>query len=398
MPKANLTIGRIDRFRPAAGKREDVLFDTVIPGFGVRCQASGRKSFLLQFRFNGHQRKMSLGDVRVVGLAAARSRAQQILGQVAAGIDPLESKREADRAGGRRLDRALEAFAKDQARRKVVKRNEVASLLRRELLNPIGPVDIAKLTRQDLVMRIAEVEETRPGAASALRSNLTAFLNFAVDAGLLSASPLAGWRKPKPTRAQRLEQTGRVLSDDEIVELWRGTTTNEVRPYYGFLWLLLLTGQRRQETVEMRWEDITERGGMAIWTIPAALAKNGIEHPVPLPPLALEIIKAQPRWSRTPYVFAGRNRNPMGHFSHNKAAFIERTGMRHFTLHDLRRTYRTGLSSLGVEERVAEAMLNHTRPGLIAVYNRDDMWEKRLQCAQMWADHIGNLVAAGGSS
>jgi hypothetical protein len=42
------------------------------------------------------------------------------------------------------------------------------------------------------------------------------FLGWATNEGLISASPLVGWRRERRTRAERLEQPGRALSDDEL--------------------------------------------------------------------------------------------------------------------------------------------------------------------------------------
>ena len=92
-------------------------------------------------------------------------------GEDPAGEDKPEAKRE--RA---RLDHALNDYESDLERRKVVKRGEVMSLLRRELSKPLSNVELRTLTGNDLVKRIGEVEASgRPGAAKELRKVAAVF-------------------------------------------------------------------------------------------------------------------------------------------------------------------------------------------------------------------------------
>ena len=81
------------------------------------------------------------------------------------------------------------------------------SLLRRELLAPLGNVELGTITRNAVVNLISAIEQGgRPGAAQNLRKSASVFLGWAVDAGLIHASPLAGWRRQRRTRAERLER------------------------------------------------------------------------------------------------------------------------------------------------------------------------------------------------
>lgn len=103
------------------------------------------------------------------------------------------------------------------------------------------------------------------------------FLGWCVDEGLLPANPLAGWRQPRRTRAERLERPGRALADGELAALWTACEANG-STFAAYLRSLLLTGQRRTETALMRWKDVDLGGG--VWTIPAAVTKSGREHRV----------------------------------------------------------------------------------------------------------------------
>ena len=72
----------------------------------------------------------------------------------------------------------------------------------------------------------------------------------------------------------------------------------------------------------------------------------------------------------------------------------EASGLAHWTLHDLRRTFRSGLSALGIDYAVRELMLNHVvGDDLDQRYDRDPRWSRRVEAAERWAQHVLGIVA-----
>ncbi len=59
-----------------------------------------------------------------------------------------------------------------------------------------------------------------------------------------------------------------------------------------------------------------------------------------------------------------------------------------FTLHDLRRTVRTGLARLGIRPDIAERCLNHAQAGIIATYDTHHYLEEKRDALTQWADHL----------
>ena len=77
-------------------------------------------------------------------------------------------------------------------------------------------------------------------------------------------------------------------------------------------------------------------------------------------------------------------------------AVTKSKGLAPWTLHDLRRTMRTGLGRLGVDQEIAELMLNHAVSNeLQAVYDRGDYWTRRREAADRWAQHVIEKVEPG---
>jgi integrase len=163
--------------------------------------------------------------------------------------------------------------------------------------------------------------------------------------------------------------------------------------------VLLLTGQRRTETALMRWPDLDLDAG--VWTIPADVTKSGREHRVPLAREVVALLAGMPRLAGSSLVFPGRNGKAISGWSKRLAPVMVATaaaGMRPWSLHDCRRTFRTGLGRLGVAPHIAELLVNHALSDeLAAIYDRGEYQQQRVEAAGRWATHVRGLVEAGAS-
>lgn len=397
--KIRFTTRRIAALTCPPGKDRVAIFDTEQPGLAVRVTPTGNKTWYVITRTgpgrSGKVRWYAIGAVAKVPLADARKRAREILGAVARGLDPVAEERKA-RVG--RLAEALDAYARDLERRGIVNRRKWTVLLQRELLGRFGDVPLAGLDRRSLAGAIAQLEsQGQRGKAADFRQRVSGFLNWCVDQGLLQASPLAGWRRPRRSRAERLERPGRALEDREIPILWRAFEASPDPVFAAYLRTLLLLGQRRTETALMRWRDVDLDA--CLWTIRAEVTKAGREHKVPLPREVVTILASQPRLAGSELVFPGRGAAPMTGWSKRMRpvhAASRELGLEPWTLHDLRRTVRTGLARLGVRDEIAERILNHSVRDVLAVtYDRSDRLEEMREALTMWAGHVLALVGTG---
>ena len=126
-----------------------------------------------------------------------------------------------------------------------------------------------------------------------------------------------------------------------------------------FVRVALLTGQRHEKIISMRWEDIID----GEWRIPTSDREKNTAGALVLPQAALDIINAQPRFASNPYVFAGIGGNHIGGTSYRKARLDKQAGVFGWTLHDLRRTARSLMSRAGVRPDIAERVLGHAIKG-----------------------------------
>jgi hypothetical protein len=112
--------------------------------------------------------------------------------------------------------------------------------------------------------------------------------------------------------------------------------------------------------------------------------------------LALNIIKSQPQRD-SEYVFGqwgskGGFHSWSYHTAILKARVTEGRAVPHWTLHDLRRTMRTGLGRLGVAPHVAELCINHVRGGVQAIYDRHNYQSDMESALALWSEHVAQIV------
>jgi integrase len=148
----------------------------------------------------------------------------------------------------------------------------------------------------------------------------------------------------------------------------------------------------------MKWADVSSDGE---WMLPLEPREKGNARSLLLPPLALDIIRAQPRLASNEHVFAGRGGGPLCGFGTLKAAFDAKlSDVAPWVIHDLRRTARSLMSRAGVSSEHAERVMGHAIAGVEGVYDRHEYRdEKRNALARLAAlieaivDPRANVVA-----
>jgi integrase len=187
----------------------------------------------------------------------------------------------------------------------------------------------------------------------------------------------------------------RVLTDAEIGLLWRAT--EGIYPAGPLARFLLLTAVRRSEAAQMTWGEVDLDG--ALWVIPASRTKNNIPHEVPLPHMAVDLLRSLPRFTGGDFVLStsGGRRSIPG-FSlykdaiNHRAAELAPPGLANWRFHDLRRTARTNLASLGTPPFIAELILGHTQKGVHAVYDVHRYQPQKREALELWASKLRTIV------
>jgi integrase len=394
MAKA-LTVKAIENLKPGTARRE--IPDGEVSGLYLTIFPSGKASWIFRYRFGGRTRKLTIGTSPEIGLKDARDLARRAHLRVASGEDPAAEKRAARAAARTPVDRDLVEKVAAQFLARHVKGlapstvREVERILTKEIIPAFRGRRLSEIKRPDVIEFLdGIVDRGAPVFANRTLAWFKGLCNWAIARGLIEISPCAGVKPPGGQETAR----DRVLTDDELKAVWQAADAFEW-PYRGFVQLLILTGQRRSEVSGMTWREIDI--DQELWTLPAARAKNGIEHTIPLSDLGADILQACPRLAGSEFVFTLNGRAPLtGHHAlKRRLDALMPPDTLPWVFHDLRRSVASGLARLGVNLPVIEKLLNHVSgsfAGIVKVYQRHSFTDEKRAAMAAWARHIEQIV------
>ncbi len=361
------------------GKSEAVFWDDDVPGFAVRVLASGKASWVFQYRLGRKQGKMTLGATSALTLTNARVTAAKLHARVRLGQDPQAEKAKARAAQDDTFATIVAIYLKRKAE-ELRPRSLVE--LRRHLevhVRPLHKIALADLTRRDVSTLIAKLADASGNvAANRTGSSIAAFLAWAQREGIVENNVGANHNKLHETSRSR------VLSGDELRQVWQAADAGA--DYHAIVRLLMLTGMRRAEVGGLRWAEVDFAKNVIV--LPGERTKNKRAFELPLSAAAAAILKARPRDGER--VFEG-----FSGFSSCKLALDARVKIEPWVLHDLRRSAATGMANIGVQPHIIEAVLNHqsgAKAGVAGIYNRSSYSLEKRRALDMWAEHLMALV------
>jgi integrase len=397
---ASLTDRKIKSLKP----RDEAYIqpDAQVPGHGLRAMPSGHLSFVLVARYPGSTNPvpLSLGSYGELTLEEAREKARRWRNLIKRGIHPKVQEERERQAALRQQHTTFAAVTEDFIRDKLSterKGREVERDIRREFLPVWGRRPIAEITALDVRAVVkAAVDRSAPYQAHNLLVLARRLFSWAIDQHVygLETSPCERL-KPKAIIGKKAFRT-RILNDDEWRAFWKATE-GMAYPYGALLRMLALTGQRKSEIAEARWREIDFDRKLLV--IPPERMKADAAHVVPLVDYVIAILESLPRFKKGDYVFSTMfGAKPVNGFSKakaklDKAMAAELGGMSEpFVIHDIRRSVRTGLSSLPVPDIVRELVIAHTKPGLHKVYDQFAYVDEKRKALELWAGRLRDII------
>ena len=384
--------------------------DPATPGLQLRVRKksdSFSRTWLLRYRWRKEWVRIVLGHAPGMSLVEARQRAQELRKAIDDGIDPRRARprrREPVAAplpptSGRPDDKHSVEFLVSEfiARylRPTRKRPEYAeAILARDVLpkwkgrdaRTIDPSEVIDLL-DGIVDRGSRVMANRTAAL------LSQLFRFGIHRHIVKTTPVQLLFRPGGKEKARQ----RTLTEGELrIFLADPQACTRYERLSRVMLVLLLTGQRRGELALARWSRIDFDA--KTWTIPDEDSKTGRGHVVPLTDWAVEEFRALKREAESsPWVLpstGGINHVDPKQLTRSVAKcqkrFKER-GIAEFTLHDLRRTCRTGLSQLKVEPHIAERVLNHAQEEMEGVYDQWKFADEKCTALEKWSTYLIGL-------
>jgi integrase len=382
---------------------------TLCDGSGLyfRKQSVERASWVLRYKFAGRPRWMKLGDYPDMSLAEARKQARAERVKLDKAIDPIEERnRELQRQRSRG---SFQELAEEWFDAEIKGRVKHPQIQRRHLDNhwipALGKLKADEVTAGDATRLLRKVRMNAPTTANDLLRCIQRIYAHGLRNRIVTASPVAsltttldagGVEKPR----------SRALTRDELEKLLKAMP---YAPGFGVsntlaVKLLLALCVRKGELLAAKWnafdlDDETSLG--AVWRLNGGRTKTGDGLDIPLSTEAVAWLRQlRVLAGNSEYLFPKRRHDKRSRFPHlgvdtlNAALQSIEHGLDHFTVHDLRRTARTLLASLGVRSEVAERCLNHKLKGIEATYNKHDYFDERRSALSQLASLIVDLEQA----
>ena len=401
---------------PPVDKRDVFLWDSRVPGFGVRFYPSGKRMYVFQYRTKWRQqRRVAIGLHGPFTVETAREVAADLYEAVRKGGDPADEQKAAARRAPNRIEIVIDEFMQRYMAGKKRAPRYIAETRRnfdKHVLPRWCGRDLQTITRCDVIELLdAIVDEGKPVAANRTFAAIRKLFNWALQRGIIEATPVALVEMPGPEHERE-----RTLGPDEIRAVWNAAGGLGY-PFGLFFIMALATGQRRDEIARMRWADIDE--SERTWTLSSDMTKAGRAHVVPLSPLALEILgeakEAATQLRAVPdstklgtYVFTTRADRPISGYSKAKARLDRgviatrsaagQADLEPWTIHDLRRTVGTGLGKLGISRFIIARVLNHADRTVTGIYDRHEYLDEKRHALEGWGQYLEKLIAPPGAN
>jgi integrase len=374
-------------------------------GLYLRVTASGGKSWVFRFQIGGKRRDMGLGPYPEVSLAKAREKAAEHRAQRRAGSDPIEAKvaeRRAERltaAKGRSFRELAEEFIgrNETAWRNAKHRQQWRTTLESYVYPTIGELAVSAVDTGLVVQILDPIWSTKPETASRVRGRIEAVLDAATVRGYRAGPNPAQWKGnlahilPARSKVRKVEHYS-ALPFAEL-PTFMAALHKRAGTAARALEFTILTAARTGETIRATWGEVDLAA--KVWTIPAERMKAGREHRVPLSDAAIAILEhVRPLAVMTdgnpnaaaPVFPSARRALPMSNMV--MLMLLRRMKRDDLTAHGFRSTFSDWAAERTAFPReVVEMALAHTIQNKVeAAYRRGDLFEKRRNLMEAWAN------------
>jgi len=382
-----LTELSVRKARPA--KAAYLIWDTQQRSLALQVQPTGAKAWKCIYSRRGRPRWLTLGPADVIALGDARTLAAEAMLKVAKGGDPAADKK-AERTTGTFAELASQ-YVEQYAKKHNKSWRQADALVRRLALPRWGKLQASSITRGDIKALMAKI--TAPVVANQTKAAISAMFTWGVKEEIVAANPCK-LVESNPTRDRE-----RVLSASELPRFGQELAALDDPVAATTLKVILLTGQRPGEVVNMRREHIKD----GWWEMPGAPiadiwpgTKNAQSHRIWLPKSVQQLLGKDD--VATGFVFPGaRGKSAVHRLADAMRVISKQLAGGRATPHDLRRTHGSTITAMGFGRPAMHRVQNHKEGGIGDIYDRHDYGAENTRIMEAVADRIMALVEGRGS-
>jgi len=369
-------------------------------GLYFRISSVGTSSWIVRYTVFGKRREMTLGNYPTMSLADAYARAAQIKEDCKNDVDPLAERHRAEIGTFNTVDDLAKDWLEDCARR--LKHPKIPERVYHKEVKPlIGSLSLNQVTPRDIRAVLNKIAKSdRPSIANDALMYCKQLFRHGIKLDLLTHNPAEPF---SVNDAGGLEKSrSRALSLDELKSVFTTFRENSVqftRENYLATALLLCLGVRKGELIAAKWDEFDFEN--KFWKIPEARSKTEAAITIPLAdPVVKWLEELKVRSFGSEYVFPNRRTTKSAqHISHDtlnaaiqKLFKEDKLSVDHFTVHDLRRTFRSLLASEGIPGHIAERCLNHKLKGVEGIYDRYDYLDERREALRKISAKLAPII------
>ena len=377
----NFTNRTLDSINPPS-KGRDTYHDTQVQGLTLRVTKTGTKSFIVRKRLTGMKNApyKTLGRYPLMTIAQARHEARETMTGISHGINPQSLRADVITKQTLTLDKVFEDYQRSRgANLEMSTIKGYKSIIDNQLAD-WKQTPLSEIKRSMIEDRFFEVshgtvrfidKEGSPTRANTMIRVLRAIYNYAMrqyvdsqEQPLILHNPTIiishnkSWNREKP-RENHIKEYQLKAWYEGIMKLpehdknkRQGNSSEVARDFFIFL---LFTGLRRNEALELKWEDIDFRDNSFM----IEDTKNHERHKMPLTNVLIDVLERRKNDTGNPYVFEGEK--PNSHLTPPKKQIEKARELMgfHFTNHDLRRTFTTTANRLNFNKYIIDRLVNH---------------------------------------
>lgn len=369
------------------------IYDDVVVGMVLRVLPSGHKSYAYRYWYDGQARQYTIGSVKDYKLSDARKKAKSLKDMVNDGIDPANQKK---RAREPEKKYRFADLANDFSKRHLPSlrprtQAEYQRTIDQELIPSFGDYPAEEVSRKQIISLLDSIaiDRNAPTYANRVRATLSSIYSFGLDKAVVEMNPVLHIKRNKGEKKRE-----RIYSEDEIKQLWHAFEKQE-EPLQSLFKMLLICGQRKGETSQMRWDDVVD----GIWHIPKEVTKANRAQYLPLPESAQKLLNmVYPLTGGSPFVFASQRakNQPLTWIDKAKERIRKESGIDDFRPHDLRRTAASYMAGLGIDRTVLGKVLNHKGLAgddtVTAIYDRHNYLTEKRQALTRWDQKLQQII------